>query len=74
MAKNSVNIILIFFSYVVAHEFFFKMVPVAKNLTIQKYPFCRLECGHACQKSPFSNELLVHNHIYGFNENWAGWM
>ena len=50
-----------FFSYVVSHELCFKITSVAKNLTIQKSPFCRRECGHVCQTSPFSNKLLVHN-------------
>ena len=35
------------------------MIPVAKNMPIQKFLFCRRECGHVCHKSPFPNELLT---------------
>ena len=38
------------FSYAVVHELYFKMIPVTKNLTICKYPFCRREFEHVCQK------------------------
>ena len=34
IAKNSVDRMPSFFLYVVAHELRFKMIPVAKNLTI----------------------------------------
>ena len=35
-------------------------LPVAKNLDL-RYPFGQREYEHVCQKSPFSNESLVHN-------------
>ena len=38
-------------SYTVAQEWPFKMIPVAKNLTIYKYLTCRCEYEHVCQES-----------------------
>ena len=52
------------FSYVVFHELRFRMIQVAKNVTIYKYPFCRREYVHICKKSQLSNEFLVHNHTH----------
>ena len=42
------------FSYIIAQEWLCMMVPVAKNLIMEKYLFGRLEYEYVCQKSPFT--------------------